>query len=127
MYFPWKSDGLNGYKFRCIEARNSRNIIRRDVTFKEDEFSLKILSKDAIPKKHNRDSEETSVELELPALSLQNNEIIDDNTYVETSETSHTLHDQGYQLTRDRQKMFIKPAQRFGHADLITYDSLVKR
>lgn len=83
-------DGLKGYKLRCIEAGNMRNIISRDVNFKEDEFPLKKLRKDLIQEKHNHGSEETSLEVEFATLSSQNEEIIDDSTLMETSETSRT-------------------------------------
>lgn len=114
-------DGVKGYKLRCLEPGMERTMISRDVTFKENEFPMKNSQPDPLHHQDAVTSSESSVEVELPILSSEQNDMIAHDVTQESDDVHDIQNEQSYHLARDRQRRTIKPPVKYGYADLVSY------
>lgn len=114
-------EGIKGYKLWCIEPGMNKTIISRDVTFREDIFPYKVTEGpiDSLVKNDSTEITKIEVELKDDHPEATDNVLTEDDEPETESQTIDNL--ESYQLARDRKRRIIKPPQRLGHADLISY------
>ena len=114
-------EGVKGYKLWCIEKGQHRSITSRDVTFNEKEFPYKI-SKDSPVLSQTQDP---LVEVELSDSTPNYDHVDPSATNEQPEQETESVSDQSdlqeYNLTRDRARRVIKPPDKYGFADLISY------
>ncbi|KAE8700517.1 hypothetical protein F3Y22_tig00110556pilonHSYRG00215 [Hibiscus syriacus] len=113
--------GTKGYKLWCMEPGQQKCIISRDVVFDES----KMANLHSYVTKNNVTKDGIPIEVELQqqqTLTDQGTVLNDQHEEVENQqETEPETRLDDYNLVRDRQRRTIRPPERFGHADMISY------
>ncbi|KAE8692398.1 hypothetical protein F3Y22_tig00110839pilonHSYRG00037 [Hibiscus syriacus] len=113
--------GTKGYKLWCMEPGQHKCIISRDVVFDES----KMANLHSYVTKNNVTKDGIPIEVELQqqqTLTDQGTVLNDQHEEVENQqETEPETRLDDYNLVRDRQRRTIRPPERFGHADMISY------
>ena len=119
-------DSIKGYKLWCIEPRNQKCVISRDVVFNEVNMPLS-----KAPKTNHTqvNEEEHSIGLEMEHGVTQNHaqtqeEILEADPGSGEDQTDRVgtqANIDAYLLIRDRQRRVTTPPQRFRYADIMAY------
>jgi len=114
--------GVKGYKLWCLELVHEKCIISEDVVFNELQMTNLIMSF----KSTGSQSSQVQVKSEeSPTTQTHEESIVARYYFVPISEQANEESTQDYCLARDREMRTIKPLERYGQVDMISYSLIV--
>ena len=131
-------EGVKGYKLWCLEKGHKRCFISRDVVFNEEDYQGRDAEKDYNLDEGQSTQNQQSMEFEINTETANANQVppqLDDQPDNEPHQPQGQGQEQelqqqddpaqasqdGYQLTRDRQRRVTKPPVRFAESNIIAY------
>ena len=120
--FVGYADGVKGYRLWCQEPNSPKFIISRDVTFNEMHMldQRKVVNESA--GKHESDTNEVEVQVELPEKTSQN-DLSQQIAHVDSSSDEEAVDEveQPYSIATGRERRQTRPPQKYGFSDLVAY------